>query len=66
MFVLILRQNLQCFAKGFLSLITPKGVGRVMGDFGVEISLLTVSDVLEIADDELELTLEVVVPLRTS
>ena len=37
-----------------------------MGDFGVEIFLLTVSEFLEIVKDELELTLEVVASLRTT
>ena len=45
-------------------LITPKRKNGVMGGLGVGIFLLTVSEVLEILD-ELGLTLEVVVTLRT-
>ena len=52
--------------ENFLSLtdclITPKREGRVMGGFGVQILLLTVSAV----EDKLELILEVVVVLRTT
>ena len=44
------------FWENFLSLIDcliiPKREGRIMGDFGVEILLLTVSEVLEIVEDE--------------
>ena len=69
MFVLIWRQNLQCLAKFFFSLIdcliTPKREGRVVGDFDIETFLLLMSVVLERAEDELELKLVVVVPLRT-
>ena len=70
LFVLILRQNLQSFAKTFylwlIVLVTPKRDGQVMGGFGVEIFLLTVSEGLEIVGDELELTLVVVVSLRVT
>ena len=71
MFVLILRQNLQHFAKFFVSLIdcliTPKCEERVMGDLDVETVPLVVSVpvILERAEDELELILVVVTPLRT-
>ena len=55
-FVLILRQVCNYF-ENFLSLIdcliTPKHEGRVMGGFGVGIFHLTVSEVLEIVEDEL-------------
>ena len=61
------------FAKSFENflslidcLITPKREGRVMGGFGVEIFLLTVSEVLEIMGDELGLTLDVEITLRTT
>ena len=58
------------FCENFLSLIacliTPKREGRVMGDLDVETSLLLVSVDLERAEDELELILTVVVPLRTT
>ena len=68
MFVLILRQNLKRFANFFLSvidcLITPKREDQVMGGLDVETFLLLVSVVLERADDELELKLVVVVPVR--
>ena len=70
MFVLILRQNLQSFAKTFLSLIdcliTPKREDRAVGDFDVEIFLLLVSEVLERVKDELELTLIAVESPRTT
>ena len=82
MFVLILRQNLQGFAKFFLSLIdcliTPKREKRVIGDLDVETFLLIVGDldaetfllivsiVLERAEDKLVLILIVVTPLRTT
>ena len=46
-------------------LITPKREGLVLGDFDVETSLLFVLVVFERAEDELELKLAVVVPLRT-
>ena len=57
------------FCKNFLSLIdcliTPKHEGQLLGDFDVETFLLLVSVVLERVEDELELKLVVVVPLRT-
>ena len=64
MFVLILRQKLQRLAKKLIDcLITPKSEGHVMGDVDAETFLLLVSDVLEIAEDEIELKVVVVVPL---
>ena len=46
-------------------LLTPKREGLVLGDFDVETSLLFVLVVFERAEDELELKLAAVVPLRT-
>ena len=69
MFVLILRQNLQWFEKSLSlidCLITLKCEGRVVGDFDVGIFLLLVSGVLETVEEELELTLITVGPLRTT
>ena len=47
-------------------MITPKCEDQVMGDLDVETFLLIVSVVLERAEDELELILIVVTPLRTT
>ena len=69
MIILILRQSLQRFAKTFYlfdCLITPKREGQVMGDLDVESFPLIVSEVLDRAEDILELILIVVIPLRTT
>ena len=47
-------------------LITPKHEDRVMGDLDVETFLLTMSVVLERAEDKLELIPIVVTPLKTT
>ena len=69
MFVLIWRQNLQRFAKKFLSLtdclITPMHEGSELEGFDVETFLLLVLIDLDREEDELELIQAVVVPLRT-
>ena len=70
MFFLIWRQNLQRFAKNFLSLIdcliTPKHEGRELGGFDEQIFLWTESRVLELVADESGLTLRVGEVLRTT
>ena len=67
MLILILRQNLQRFAKTFISdcLITPMCEVPEMGDFDVGIFLMLVLVILEGTKDKLELILVVVTPLRT-
>ena len=47
-------------------MITPKPEARVMGDLNVETFPLLVSAVLERVENELELILIVVTPLRTT
>ena len=70
MFFLIWRQNLQHFAKNFLSLIdcliSLKREGRELGGFDERIFLWIESRVLELVADESGLTLRVEEVLRTT